>query len=411
MTTRSAPAGGLATPRVAPAAAPPGAPPAARADRRGDLALVAAMLLLYAPLIFLGYGADNDTYLVLDSGRELLERHTYTPSRNPGYFLFESAVGVLSRVGGSVLCNAVTLAAAAAAVLCFLGICRGLRVPRPRLLAALLVVHPVFWTNATCTMDYVWALALLLGGCLLLLRDAHLAAGVLLGLAVAVRSTSAVGAGLLLVCALAAQRGAWRRVLAAAAVAALIAAAFYVPPFRYAGHSLAFLRPMTGAAELWTPELRLARFAYKNVYFWGLPAALLLPALALLARRPRPGPSRRPLVLACAAIVAAYEALFLSFPIEPAYLLPLLPAVLILLGVGLSHSPPLLAALGAALASYAVVSVNVARPDRPERATGGEIGFWIEPGFVLGDARERVALRGCDTYACWKATTGQAGSP
>jgi hypothetical protein len=392
-------------------AAPEDMPPAARAPAgaRGDLALVGLLLALYVPLLFFGYGSDNDTYLVLDRGRQLLHDHTYQPSRNPGYFLYEGATGLLSAVGGSVLCNAATLAAAAASLLCFLRICRRLDVPRHHLLGLLLVIHPVFWVSGTCTMEYVWALALLLAGTLLVLKRSYAVAGIVFGLAIAVRSTSFIAAGLVLGYALLGRPDDRRRVLVAGVVAVALGGLFYLPPFRQAGYSLAFLKPMTGGAEFWTPKLRAARFVYKNLYFWGLAAALALPVLLLMGWRRLLDPARRRVVLACAGVVAAYELLFFKYPIEIAYLLPVLPAVLILLGIGLAHRPVALGCFGALLLSYAVLNVNIARPDQHGRAMGGLVGLWLEPGYVIQDARKRLALRGCDTYDCWVAITRQDG--
>jgi hypothetical protein len=379
------------------------------AGARLDWALVVLMLALYAPLLFFGYGSDNDTYLVLDSGRGLLRDHAYTPSRNPGYFLYELTTGVLSRVGGSVLCNAATLAMAVVSLLCFLKICRRLDLPRPHLLGLLLVVHPVFWVNGTCTMDYVWALALLLAGTLLVIKRSYWSAAVLLGLAIGVRSTSFIAAGLVLGYALLARRPDRGRVVLAGVVAVVLGGLFYLPPFRQAGWSLAFLRPMTGGSEFWTPKLRLARFIYKNLYFWGLLGSLALPVLLLLGWRRLLDPGRRRVVLACAGVVAAYEALFLKYPIEIAYLLPMLPAVLILLGIGLAHRPVVMGAFGLLLLSYAALNINIARPDQHDRATGGSVGLWVEPGYVIQDVRKRQALRGCDSYDCWVAVTKEGG--
>src|SRR5688572_11872431 len=141
------------------------------------------------------------------------------------------------------------------------------------------------WANATSTMDYVWALTLLLAGLLLTLRRHYLAAGVVLGLAVALRSTSFIAAGLILTFALAGRRGDRGRVAAAGLLAVVLSAAFYYPSFRHAGYTLAFLKPMIGGDELWTPALRLGRFVYKNLYLWGLPASMILPVLFVLGRR------------------------------------------------------------------------------------------------------------------------------
>lgn len=377
---------------------------------RAYLLPVALMLALYAPLIFLGYGSDNDTFLVLDTGRGLLERQTYQPSRNPGYILFETTVGVLSRVGGSVLCNAATLAAGVASLLLFLRVCRELDVPRRGLLGVLFVAHPVLWVNATCTMDYVWALALLLAGLLLVIRRAYLAAGVVLGLAIAVRSTSFVGGGVVLACALAGRRDDRGKILLAAVIAVLLGALFYVPSFRHAGYTLEFLRPMIGGPHYWTLKLQLGRFVYKNLYFWGLPAAAMLPMILWAGRGGLSDPRRRGLVMACVAGVLAYQTLFLAYPIELGYLLPMVPAVLILLGVGLAHRPGVLVTFAGVLASYALVNLNVARPNTSERATGSVLGLWVEPGFVVQDAQERTILMQCDNYPCWERVTGKTPS-
>ena len=266
-----------------PARSAPGATTVDAPSRRADLLLVALMLALYTPLIFLGYGSDEDTYLVLDSGRELIDHQTYRPSRNPGYLLFESMTGVLARVGGSVLCNAATLAAGTAAVLWFLGVCRELEVPRRHLLGVLFILHPVAWVAATSTMDYAWALALLLGGLLCVIRRAYLAAGFILGLAIAMRSTSFVAAGLVLTFALVARREEWRKILLAGTIAAVLGGLLYVPSWRHAGYTLSFLKPMIGEADFWTPKLA-GRFLYKNVYFWGLLGSMMLPVLLALGR-------------------------------------------------------------------------------------------------------------------------------
>jgi hypothetical protein len=258
-------------------------------------------------------------------------------------------------------------------------------------------------------MEYVWALAMLLAGALLTLKRSYATAGAVLGLAIALRSTSFIAAALVVGSALIRRPGDRGRVLLGGVVTLVLGGLFYLPPFRQAGYSLAFLRPMTGGPEFWTPELRLARFIYKNVYFWGLPAALALPALLILGSRALLDPDRRRLVLACAAGVAAYELMFLMYPIEPAYLLPALPAVLILLGIAAANRPVSLGLFGCLLLSYAVLDINVARPDRPERATGGTVGLWVEPGYLVQDARKRLALRGCDSYDCWVAVAGPEG--
>ena len=62
---------------------------------------------------------------------------------------------------------------------------------------------------------------------------------------------------------------------------------------------------------------------------------------------------------ACVLLVVGYETLFLVAPLQVAYLLPLLPGVLLLAGIAWRARPAVLVALLIAGASSAIVSVNV----------------------------------------------------
>ncbi len=383
------------------AATPPVHQNATPSSRRGDYLLIGIALLLYLPFSFLGYGSDNDAYGVLDSGRILLQEHRYEPSRPPGYLLYEMSIGLLSRVGGSVLCNATSVAMALITLICLLRICEHFATPHRYWVAAMLMVHPVFWVNATSTMDYAWSLALLMAGLLMLLRRMHLLAGILLGLAIGTRLASFVAIFVFLLYALLAQPRDRVRVAAAGLIIAVIALPCYIPSFIWAGHTLGFLHPNIGGG-LWSLKGYIARFVYKNLYLWGLPGALALCViLPFILARHRVAFDRRwrqPLGLSL-AVVAGYELLFLRYPIELGYLLPIVPFVLILLAIGLRDRFPLLLAFSAALVSYALVNINLARPNLPNQASDAQFGLWIEPGYLVEDVSERWVLRDARSQA------------
>ncbi len=374
--------------------------------RRADMLVLAAALVLYVPFVFLGYGSDNDSYGVLDSGRELLQHHRYVPSRPPGYLVYEVSIGILSRVGGSVLCNAASVVMALIALACFLRICEHFGVRHRHLLAVTLMVQPVFWLNATCTMDYVWALAMLLGGFLLLLRRWYLLGAILLSLAVGTRLSSFIAAGIFLIYPLRAYPKDRLRVVAAGAVAIVIGALCYLPSFRQAGYTTAFLHAGVSQGEMWSTKMKLGRFVYKNIYLWGLPATLVGAGLCTMIVFRREAILRkqwRGLVVVCLALLVGYEALFVKYPIEPAYLLQAVPAVLMLLGMGLSDRPRLLMLFAIAVASYAVVNINLARPNQRDKASSARIGLWVERGYIIQDVPRRKAVMGCATLECFTA--------
>ncbi len=360
--------------------------------------------VLYAPWLFLGYGADDDAYRIVRTGRVLLEEGTYIGSRNPGYLIPELGSAVLNALGGSVLSNAGTLALGLVALGAFLSIAGRLAVPHRFILATGLALHPVFWTNATSTMDHVWALGFLLAGWLALIDRKWLVAGVLLALSVGSRFTLLPAVGIVLGYAWLTEHGERAGVVRAAGVAVVLGAACYLPSAYEFGWTLDFLHPagMRGD-ELWTWPLRLGRWAYKNLYFWGLLGTLLLPVLAALALRQPRVPH---LLWLAVVVVVAYEALYLRFPLDRGYLLPIVPFVLLGMGAALAERPRWLVAFVVSVASFNVVSVNLARPDQPNAATEAQYGVWIEPGLLVQDTQIRLRTRGCTTVACWEERLG-----
>lgn len=374
--------------------------------RRPRLLFLTVCALAYAPWLFLGYGSDEDAYRIVRTGRVLLEEGQYIGSRNPGYLVPELATTVLNAVGGSALSNLGTLCMGLVALGAFLTVVRRLGLPHPFVLAAGLAVHPVFWVNATATMDHVWGLGFLLAGWAALLDRRWWGAGVLLGLAIGSRFTTLFAVGGVLAYALYATSDDRHGVIRAGLVAGALGAACYLPSAWEFGWTLDFLQPAgLGGAELWTWTLRLGRWGYKSIYLWGLPTAIFLAGLAVVAVRrwPRPTP---PLLWLCLGVFVAYEALFLRFPLDVGYLLPTVPFVLLALGVLFAERRRALLAFVLVLALYNVVSLNVARPDQPFQATGAAVGLWVEPGALIADTRVRLLTRDCTTVRCWRERLG-----
>jgi hypothetical protein len=173
------------------------------------------------------------------------------------------------------------------------------------------------------------------------------------------------------------------------------------------------MQPGIGGPELWTPAARFGRFFYKNIYFWGLPSffvVLFVVAGCLKNVRAYTTRERRPVAALCFGAYLGYQLLFLKFPIETYYLLPSLPFVAILIGLGARDVRPI-RALAALMVVSSLVMFNVARPDVPGKSTGGHFGLWVEPGVVVGDLKRRLELRHCDSLACWNLVTHGAEHP
>jgi hypothetical protein len=118
-------------------------------------------LLVYFPLIFLGYGSDNDTYGVLDAGRRTWDSHALSMSRNPGYWVYELVVYFLNKLGGAVATNLASLVFAMMVLHRFVHLANYQGVPYAGLLTLCIGFNPWFILAATFTMDYTFVLFLL----------------------------------------------------------------------------------------------------------------------------------------------------------------------------------------------------------------------------------------------------------
>ncbi len=364
--------------------------------------------LLYLPLIFLGYGSDVDTFRVLDAGRNFMATADYVPSRRPGYLVYELAAYVLDRLGGSVLSNLGTLFWALAALACFLRICRRHKIQNSELLALIFAIHPVFWYNATVSIDYIWALGMLLVGFDLLEQHRFYWAGLALGLAVGCRLSSViVVAGLLTYAWLAFPKRRFQAVVMGG-MAGLLGGLAYILPWDFAEWRASFWTLSIGSPALWTPTMQMGRFVYKNLYFWGLPAALFMALIVLLgiSRFRLKGRVHLLLMGLAASVVFGYEILFFRFPIEVEYLLPVLPFIILLVGIN-APSRTWLRLLLVLVLSYNLVTVNLARPNNAGQASSAVLGVWIEPGYLLQEIRSRLVLLGCADHACYDERIAQ----
>lgn len=361
-------------------------------------------VILYVPQIFFGYGTDDDTYLVLDAGRVTVNSGVYHPSRDPGYFIYELSTWALDQAGGSIATNMSTLLMTLLALLCFRSICDHLNVNNREYLLALFMIHPYVMTNACVTQDYMWAIGILLCGFLLLLKGKHISGAILLGLSIGIRLSSVFAVGGIIVWLFLSHKTNRKSCTIMFLIIVAVSLLSYLPSFANAGWTLGFLTPHMGTNEIWTPGLRLGKWLYKNILFWGIQALILLCPIVVLTLRGRKKNGKdnlRSLLLFSVAVVIMYEILFLQYPIEPAYLLPMLPFILLFLGTGAIKRSAYYIALIILLFSSNFIRIDLLRPDTPRHATSANVGVWIEYGPVIHDLIIRNSLRDCKTKDCW----------
>lgn len=355
-------------------------------------------VVVATPLVISGPGNDLDVANVMRSGRAIAQDFSYLPSRAPGSPVHETIVGVLDRIGGTVLTN---LASLAAAIVLLVALDRLLRRegvgPGRRWAVALVAANPWFLIAATSTTDYLFALAFILLAAHALRSGRPVAAGLLAAGAMGCRIGSAVLIAAVLLAELTERGGAggddataddaaartrpWSRVLVAGAAAAAGTVVVFIPSYLEAG-GLSFAQNDFSTSS---PLVQLGRAAVKDLTLLGPLASLVVlaafPALWRALRRWRASWLIR---FAVPGLVLS-EVLFIRFPWKVPHLLPALLCGAILLGVALAERPRLLMVLVALQLVFAVVQVDVIAPDDPNQASAGELDLGISWGPVVRD--------------------------
>ena len=166
----------------------------ADADLTGPLpfALLSLVFLLTrAPFLDYGHGTDPDAWRVALTAHHLLDTGDYFPSRLPGNPLHELLM-TLFIPGGWIATNLATALASLAGVYLFARIVKLHELPNAAVLVIAYAFAPLLFINSIATMDYMWALTAILGAYYCQVTGRPLWAGVLLGCAVGFRLQSAV---------------------------------------------------------------------------------------------------------------------------------------------------------------------------------------------------------------------------
>jgi hypothetical protein len=351
----------------------------------GRLALIVAAVGL--PLLWMGYGVDIDVANVLNT-TELIHDGDYMPSRTPGVPVFEAVAAVLDPVGGHLLLNLATLAAAVATIVGLAQLVRAWGHDNGDLLALAFFASPITIIASTGVADFIWALAFFVWGAVLHLRGRGrgVAAAVLFALAIGSRMST----GFLIAAFLVADG--WdpvhrRRCLRTAALALPLGALLYVPSWLAFDRSMEFLQNTEGYRSFGN---NLGRFVYKN-YATAGPVLLVVllvavPALIAALRRWGDDPMLRFAVLA----FVATQGLFFMMPWKAAHLLPSLLALVLWIGASARNRRGFLVVLIAALAVNGLFSLRLLSPDRPGAAQGGSWNPGLGVGFLVNDIRCRI---------------------
>jgi hypothetical protein len=281
---------------------------------------------------------------------------------------------------------------------CFNQVLISYQVPHQKILSFAVIANPIIWVEATSTMDYFVALGFVWLGFLLLLKGRWWGAGLSMALGVGSRATSILAVGFILLFLFITHHEMRKLLVGTALLTLFFSAVLYLPSWTFR-----FLRPSVGSGELWTPYLRIGRWIYKNIYFWGIPVWIIFIFGFWKGWKERVTwwkSQKRSLLLFCLLGIFVYESLFIIIPANPSYLIPTIPLWLILMGYLLEKHHIALCMIVSFLFISNFVTLNIARPNIKNHASSAQYGVWLEPGHLIVQTQKRLRYVACGQQIC-----------
>jgi hypothetical protein len=334
----------------------------------GLTCLFAIVLFSRLPFLDAGYGVNIDAWRIARAAREIATTGQYSVSRFPGYPVQEIISALFWR-GDAWALNALSALFGAIAAVAFAAIARQLGCRDWFLGGLALAATPIVFVSSVCSKDYVWALAFILLSFLSALNGRAGAAGVCLGIATGCRLTSAA---MLLPIALVLSHGtawSWRRLGKFALISAGVTVIVFLPVWSRYGVGFFTFYGNHGRPD-WPVIL-----ARSTVEVWGALglAAMAMAAAAAWTNRKNIRLTSWPLFGSLVLTIGIYGAAYLRLPDQAGYLLPIVPAVLLLICLFTPRR-------WLQIAFCCLLFAAVVEPT----ATG------LRPGAILADHEERI---------------------
>ena len=366
----------------------------------------------------LGYGLDDDAWLLARAADILANGGGYVASRLPGYPSVELIVGGLFCLFGTsaVLGNLSASLAGLALMFALWVVLDGEVSETMRLFAVCAVAfHPAVWTASVTTLDPIFGAAFLVLSVAAVSRRRPVLAGVFLGLAVGCRLTDALAA-LPIAFFARGKTGGWRTAAKTVVTGGIVGASLFVLPLL--AHGIGFLdyEPVihrdfvTGGYKV-----------YRELIGLPLVVGSVMVAGAVVVSGERRRRTRdligEPLVVLGATAVVVLATPFVILPTDPQYLLPWVPFGVILLAGSVRRRVVRESwAIGLLAAAMAPAAIGIGLLDLDSWRSRHELRpVWIAPGQIPELYVERVTqIRHADTAAGFSYPVGSAvilGSP
>ena len=377
----------------------------------GAIICFTAFLIAAMHLVTLGYGSSQDTFLMLETWRQMALEGHYRPSRFQGSPIPEFVIGYASWFGGYVASNLVSLALSLGQLACLAAILRKFEASRREviLVIALTITNPHWIISAATSDDGSYGLTFFVIGLLLAVTRFPALAALALAAAGGSRISYAPLGLLVLGYFLYQDKAGFRDWLQATVVYAVVGGLLYLPAFIDSRLGLAFLHPSYPDQQGFLGLV--ARSVYKSFRLFGFLASLVvIVALAtnVVFGNPRATGAKRLLLRGAWCVLIYSMLIYLRIPTEVSYILPCVIAIGVLL-VFQVRSLVVVALVIVLQISYwffAIEPLRIVYRDTgecgPVLATGAEFLPHLEDGPLLGEIAG--VARGCGSRSTSSAS-------
>lgn len=347
---------------------------------------------LYYGIGLTGYGIDDDTYLMIKTGQELLLNGKYFPSRPPGYFIPEIVIGATSIIGGFYLTNLISAILGTCTLYLFWKIINNILKPfESILLVTIIGINPYFIIASSSSIDYNYSLFFIFLGITLFIRGKYFIAALPFTLAVSSRISSIVIIFSFYVYYLISNKETDKqKVYLSLLITLFFSSIFFLPSFLAFNNSFGFLTYYIGD---WSFFGHLSRFIYKNIYLLGLSGTIVLySTLFYYLVRKRKIIFKSKELLFCMVLILLIQLSFFKLPIEISYLLPVLFLLIPIWYYLINKKSKLILAWTVLVLCFFFnfINIDILEIDHPGlEAVDAKIAIKLRKGVLLEDINNR----------------------
>jgi hypothetical protein len=306
-----------------------------KSDTNAKWYILVLIFLSRLPFLNYGYGAEEDAWGLAVTAKNIALNGAYEASRLPGHPLQELIYSLVWNRGAFIF-NMLTALISTAGIGFFIASFKKLNLPLALTAGITLAFTPIIYINSTNAMDYTWALSFIMMSFYFLLKKNPVISGIFIGLAAGCRLTS--GAMLIPFAFWLLDRNdlkqSFKEIFKLASSVLIISFLVFIPVFKKYG--MDFLN----YADQFDATVSKAFFKC-TLGIWGFIAFTdILTMLIIFTRRKRgiikiifKNEQKKKLALLCFLVILLYAISFALEPHKAAYLIPVIPFVIILFNI------------------------------------------------------------------------------